>query len=280
MLIISFFSFIFLSSCSSLLYYPDQNLYVNPSSQEMSFQEVNLKVEEEQYLNGWYFPSKKPEALVLFFHGNAQNISTHFLSLAWLPQNNVDFFIFDYRGFGASTQISITPESTVQDGMIAIEWAALRAKVLGVPLVVYAQSLGGAISLRSLAELKNQTNTKIVDQFVIDSSFLSYKEAGEKILEQNWFLWAFQWLPYVLLSDKMAPKDHLEKLGNIPFIVMHGTNDRVVNFELGKDLYKKIPSKNKEFWEIKNGGHTDSFWRHKFEYRKKFLASIRKITEL
>lgn len=46
--------------------------------------------------------SASKNTLVLFFHGNAENISSHFISAAWIADRGYDLMMFDYRRFGRS----------------------------------------------------------------------------------------------------------------------------------------------------------------------------------
>lgn len=39
---------------------------------------------------------------MIHVHGNAGNMSAHWPLVSWLPERNVNLFMFDYRGFGES----------------------------------------------------------------------------------------------------------------------------------------------------------------------------------
>ena len=43
------------------------------------------------------------KGLILQYHGNAENLTSHYLSLGWLAHEGFDVFIFDYRGYGRSS---------------------------------------------------------------------------------------------------------------------------------------------------------------------------------
>ncbi len=251
-----------------MLYYPSRDKFHSPEKLKLTFEDVYLKVENET-IHGQYFPVKKPKALVLFFHGNAQNLSAHFLTLSWLPELNISYFIFDYEGFGQSSG-NPSPQKTVNDGMVAIDWVQKKAKKLNIPLVVYAQSLGGAIALRSLSDLEKIDCLKLI---VIDSSFLSYQKVARDIFSRAILTWPFQWLPYLVLSDKFAPIGHIQKLKNYPLVVIHGKKDKIVPYKQGIHIYETFPGK-KDLWLIEDGQHTDAFWTHGNIYGKKFFERV------
>ena len=265
-----------LPGCTSVLYQPSQQKIIDPSDYKISYEDVAFSSTDGTKLHGWYFKSPQigqpgkpaaPHAQLVFFHGNGQNLSSHFTTLTWILSHGYDFFIFDYQGYGESDG-SPSPEGTVHDGMAAIRYAHQRNP--NVPLIVFAQSLGGAIAVRALSELKGEVPVKLV---VLDSTFLSYQSEGRSILSQSWVTWLFQPLAYVLLNDSWAPGDRVTQISPVPLLVMHGDKDKVVDYSLGLDLFARA-HEPKEFWKIDDGGHIDAFWGHKGIYRTKFLEKL------
>jgi len=96
---------------------------------------------------GWYFPSQlstTPKATIIQFHGNAQNFSAHYLSLAWLTKQEFNLFTFSYRGYGNS-EGRPDQKGTYLDGLAALNqgWE-LHKKSGAKKFIVYGQSLGGS----------------------------------------------------------------------------------------------------------------------------------------
>ena len=207
--------------------------------------------------------------MLVFFHGNAENISTHFQTLTWILKHEYDFFIFDYRGYGASAG-KPDPSGILMDGRSAIRYVFNRSPKL--PLVVYGQSLGGAIALKSVIDLKNKIPIQLV---AVDSTFHSYQAIGKKVLSRSFLTWIFQPLAYLLLSDAAAPGEQIGTISPIPLVVIHGEEDSVVEPEFGKKIFE-LGKEPKEFWSIPKGRHTDSFWKHKGVYRVKLLEALEK----
>ena len=264
-----------------MLYQPlDQQVY-DPEKGGFRYEDVTFQAADGVALHGWYFKStvqKEPKALLVFFHGNGENMSTHFVTLSWLLDYGYDFFIFDYRGYGSS-QGDPTPEGTVKDGIAAINYAGTRAlkSQTKYPLVVFAQSLGGAVALRSLIDMKKAPgNTVWPKLIVVDSSFLSYKAAARAVLAHSWITWILQPFTYLVLSDEWAPGDAVKSLAPTPLVVMHGDKDQLVDYSLGLDLFDKA-GEPKEFWKIEGGKHIDSFWRHGDVYRTKLLNRLKDL---
>jgi hypothetical protein len=258
-----------LSGCSHLFYYPTDKFYYDPSKFLLSPQDVWLDADGEK-IHAWYFEPKKgpSKGSLVFFHGNAENLTSHYIHLSWLPAEGYSFLIFDYPGYGRSSG-KPTPESTVKAGMAAIEWMAKKDPR---PLVVYGQSLGGAVAQRAVLELKDHVPFKGV---VLDSTFNSYGKIARLKMSHAWFTWPFQPLTYLLLSDRWAAKD-VAKISPIPVLVIHGTADYVVEPELGQELFEKL-AEPKELWVIPGGSHTDVFFNQSAPYREKFLEWLAKL---
>ncbi len=249
-----------LAGCSSLLYYPTRYKYVDVEllkhkPEELVFHE---DVDKNEKLVGWYFksarknPNEKPKGLIVLFHGNAQNISAHFTSLFWILDDGYDFFIFDYPGYGASYG-EPNPKNTKESGEIAIEYA--RKKWPEVPLVVFGQSLGGAISLRSVMDLRDRSR---ICAHVVESTFHSYKKVGQEAMAASWLTWLFQPVAHVVLSDEYAPKGRISEISPIPLLVVHRKNDPVVPAFLGEKVYEEAKNP-KQLLLVEGEGHIDAF---------------------
>jgi fermentation-respiration switch protein FrsA (DUF1100 family) len=277
-----------LTGCSSMMYQPSGYLFYAPSQLKLHPDEINFNSSDGTKLVGWYFsadekrPKLPPKGLIVFFHGNAQNMSSHYLNLVWILKHGYDFFIFDYRGYGKSAG-DPTPEGTLEDGKAAVRWAAQKwgSKGLGkntagkdVPLIILGQSLGGAIALRTAMDLKKEIPIRLV---VADSTFKSYEDAGASVMSQHWITWLFQPFAYLLLSDKYAPGDHVSELAPVPLVVIHGDQDQVINYDLGLDLFKSA-GEPKEFWPVPGGRHTDGMNRKDPAIRDRLLKKLGELS--
>lgn len=251
--------------CSSLFYYPDQiNTYVTPDRIGLKAEDVWIKVNDELQIHGWWISSSRPSSLgtVVYFHGNAENISSHFLNLAWLPSEGFNYFIFDYPGYGQSNG-KPGPEINVAASIQALKW--VRQNKDQRPLFLFGQSLGGNIALRTAEEVYKDIPLAGI---AIDCSFYSYQSIARGKLAGVWITWPIQHISYLLLSDKWAPKN-LGQLSPIPVIFFHGQKDRVVEPEFGDDLFNRA-AEPKQIIRIQDGQHGDLFWAHDLQYRKVF----------
>lgn len=264
---------IFLTGCSSLLYYPTRTLYVDTKKLERAPQEHKIVSEDGEQIVLWHFSPKDPadsKGLIVFFHGNGQNLSAHFYYLYWILEQKYEFVIFDYPGYGISSGTP-SPANTVTSGKAVMRWA--KAQRPNLPISVFGQSLGGAVALRTAVEVKTEIPIRTI---ILDSTFQSYQRAGQTVLAKSWVTWLFQPLSYILLSDTYAPKGQLQKLNGISFLVLHGDKDDVINIELGEELFKDLPGP-KEFIKIPGAAHTQALvGSDPREVRSQFLRALEK----
>lgn len=265
---IFFISFLALAGCSSLLYYPTDFIYVDPKKISAEPEEHEFALDDGIKIQGWYFRAKeKPaKAVVLFFHGNGQNRSSHYLSLFWLVEKGYDLAVFDYPGYGISDG-KPTPKNTVEMGKKALQY--IRDLDPQLPLVVYGQSLGGVVAIRSVIEMKGKVEPHLL---VVDSSFLSYRKAAQKVMAKSIWTWPLQPISFLIFSDEWAAKDRIQDLTNTPLVVIHSRQDELVPFELGEEIYRSAQTK-KQFWIKERGSHISTFSGADGEYYKEKLMT-------
>lgn len=255
------------TACSSVFYHPAPFPEVEYSKFLIRPEEITFESEDGTKLNAWYFPAKgKPLGKIIHFHGNAQNLANHWMFLRNAPFQGFDYFIFDYRGYGKS-EGSPNPKGLIKDGKAALRFIAKKKPDL--PLIVIGQSLGGAVAMETLIELKGEVPVK---QIVVDSSFNNYRSVARNIMMKNWITWLFHPIAWLIVDNSTAPKDKIKNLAPTPLLVIHGTKDQVVDYKFGEQIYK-LAGEPKEFWTIPNGYHTDFSYRKNWE--EKFYSYLR-----
>ncbi len=248
-------------------------MYVNTKKLKYPPEEIKVNSGNGQKLIGWLFRGKsegvsKNRPTILYFHGNGQNLSAHFLGLYWILEEGYDFLIFDYPGYGGS-EGEPTQRNTVESGHVFYQW--LKANKSG-PIVIFGQSLGGAVALQVAQQLNHEKSMCLV---AVDSTFASYKAAAMSTLAGTWFTWPFQWLGWLLISDTEAPEENIEKISPVPIVVIHGKKDQIISYKLGEKVFE-LAGDPKEFWTVDRGRHIESFQGQTQgkELRKKFINKI------
>jgi fermentation-respiration switch protein FrsA (DUF1100 family) len=259
-------------SCSNVFYQPSPKHFIDPAQFKLTYEDLYFNSRDRTVLHGWFFASKgqKPKGTIVQFHGNAQNISTHFLSLVWLVEAGYNLFTFDYRGY-AKSEGRPSQDGIYQDALAALDTSlSFHKKNGGGKFIIYGQSTGGAISLRAIPDW---IHSEEIDLIVMDSAFASYKDVAFDKLNSKWFLLPFSPLALVLISDEYAADEVFYKITN-PLLTIVGRNDEVVPPKFGKIIHKGVNSSMKWLWELPKGRHIDVFHHEQGIYRQKFLDLV------
>jgi fermentation-respiration switch protein FrsA (DUF1100 family) len=247
-----------LSGCTKLFFHPHSFLIDTPDKYGVEYQIENFNASDGTALNAWFLPAKckdggKAKGTVLFLHGNAENISTHFRSIAWLPVEGFNVLAFDYRGYGASDG---TPSLA---GMQLDIDAAMRILLMHKDvdpnrIIVFGQSLGGALAIHYVAHSAYRANIRAV---VIDSAFYDYRQIAREKLSVSFVTWPFQWLPWLTIDDDYSPSASVAAISPLPLLLIHGDQDVVVPAHHSQQLFE-LAKEPKELWIIPGAGHTQS----------------------
>jgi fermentation-respiration switch protein FrsA (DUF1100 family) len=263
--------------CSHLAYQPTDIMYVqHPEQLNGVREEVEFTSSDGTKLAGWYFKAAKGghKGTVIQFHGNAQNMTSHYNLLVWLTDEGYDFFTFDYRGYGISDG-KPNQEGVNRDALAAVHYVMNRnpAPKNGKPdIVLYGQSLGGAILMRAYEDVIPSERTR-VKAVVVESTFYSYHAIARSALAKQWFTFIFQPLGYVLISNEYSPEDAIPKISPTPFLVIHGDEDPVVPFSFGEKVFS-LAKEPKTFLKIPGGKHINSMWVDHGKYRANLLQFL------
>ncbi len=265
--------FFLATSCSHLFYQPDAFLYTDKEKIQKYFKETEIQGSRGKIIT-WTFsnPNLKPEQKkpvhIIFFHGNAQNVSSHFYSLFWILEKGYDYTIFDYPGYGGS-EGDPTRQSTTQSGIDVYKW--VKTQHPDQKILIFGQSLGGNISIYSASKVLPDPQLCGV---AVESTFLNYHTVAGRLLAKNWLTWIFQPAAYFLVSDSYSASEAVQQLETTPLMIMHGDRDTVVGYENGKDLFEAA-KQPKTFVEVSGGQHIDAFtFPNRLKYQKIFTDFI------
>ncbi|KAF7493383.1 Alpha/beta hydrolase domain-containing protein 17C [Sarcoptes scabiei] len=162
-----------------------------------------------------------PKYTILFSHGNAVDLgqmSSFYLGLG--SRINCNIFSYDYSGFGAS---SGKPSEKNLYADINAAWLTLRAKYGISPdkIILYGQSIGTVPTV----DLASRNDVGAV---ILHSPLMSGMRVAFPNTRRTWFFDAF---PNI---------DKVPKI-NAPVLVIHGTEDDVIDFSHGLAIYERCP---------------------------------------
>lgn len=233
---------------SQMVYHPQKNITQTPSNVGLPFEDVTFSTEDKVNLHGWYIPADEAEATVLYFHGNAGNISGRLQTIELLNSLGLNVFIFDYRGYGKS-EGHATEEGTYRDAQAAWDYLVSEKNVDTDHIVIMGRSLGGAVA-SWLAARNNPALT------IIESTFTSAADLGAGL---------YPWLPVRwMMKFGYNTLDNIKQIQS-PMFMAHSVDDGVVPYHHGQTLFDAA-GEPKTFVELR-GSHGSGFWETGEKYR-------------
>jgi pimeloyl-ACP methyl ester carboxylesterase len=236
-----------LAGCQSwFIFEPDRTKVASPSDFPFRIVEVTVPVRNEtgrlQHLHGWWIPSQRSQAkTVLYFHGNDDNVSRCVTEVAPVRELGHSIFLVDYRGFGESDG-RVPSETTVyEDAEAAWRYLVEDRGVAPRELFIYGHSLGGAIAVELARRHPEAAG------LIVESSFTSIFDMAQ--LDKR-----FRMLPVKRFLNQRF--ESAQKVGGLrlPVLFLHGTEDEIVPFWMGQQLYTGAPQP-KRFVPIEGGRH-------------------------
>jgi len=240
-----------LTGCSGLFFYPAKPWAQNPARQGLAYEDVVLIHPDGLRLHGWWLPARGySRGTVYFLHGNAENISTHLMNVHWLPERGYNVFLLDYRGYGLSEGDPDLP-GALADVQLGLDWLEASGRLDDKPLVLFGQSLGGALGTGVVSREENDGE---VDCVMLEASFASYRGIANDVMKRSWLLWPLRWMVLPTLPERARdPERHIAGLAPRPLLVMHSKDDPVIPFAQGERLFAAA-EQPKTFQALK-GGH-------------------------
>jgi fermentation-respiration switch protein FrsA (DUF1100 family) len=197
-------------------------------------------------LSGQYFVYLPGSPVVVYFHGNGEDLSDAGAMMDLLRSLGAGVLAVEYPGYGAS------PGSPSERGLYAAAESALRwlrDEKREPNIVLLGQSLGSGVAIEMA---RRGWGARIV----LITPFTSMSALGQQL---------FPWLPVSLLLQHRF--DNLSKAPQInkPVLVLHGTDDEVVPFAMGDRMSHALP--HATLHPIPGGQHNDLLLLHTADLR-------------
>lgn len=203
-----------------------------------SFKEFYITTPDGASLNGLHFKSQNPKGVILYFHGNAGDLSRWGEIASYFLKFNYDVIVMDYRTYGKSTGV-LNEKNLNNDAQLFYNFAITLFPEENI--IIYGRSIGTAIA----TNLASRNKPK---QLILESPFYSLADVVET---------RFSPFPIQKLLKYSFPSFEFIKKVNCPITIFHGTTDEVVPYESGQKLFNVIPNSNKQFFSIQEGKHNN-----------------------
>ncbi|NRB60890.1 MAG: alpha/beta fold hydrolase [Winogradskyella sp.] len=209
----------------SALYFFQERLLFLPTKLEQdyqyqftyNFEELFFETESNSSINALHFKTENPKGIILYFHGNAGDLSRWGKITEYFVAKQYDVLVMDYRGYGKSRG-KLSEDAFYNDAQYCYDYLLKHYKENEITL--YGRSLGTGIA--SYLALENQPK-----QLILETPYYSIADVASR---------RFPVFPVEsLLKYKFPTYKYLPNV-KCPITIIHGTEDTVVPFASGRKL--------------------------------------------
>lgn len=239
----------------SMIFFPYATLDQTPAGWGLAYEDVFLDTEDGVRLHGWYIPRQGSTQSLLFFHGNAGNISHRGASVEIFHRLGLNVFIFDYRGYGMS-QGKPDEKGLYKDARAAWRYLNKERGFDQEEIILFGRSMGGAVAAELAAEIQP-------GGLILESTFSSAKDVANAVFP---VLSRLIFLRYDF--DTVA---HVRRV-TCPVLVLHSPDDEIIPFRLGEKVFQAA-NEPKSFVKMR-GGHNNGIFMSQPDYERALGAFV------
>lgn len=224
----------------NFVFFPDKIIHQTPDSFQLPYEDIFVKGTTQMTLyekyHGWFIPALQNDKetnvlknyVLIFFHGNAGNVSHRLSFLKKLYTLGLSILIFDYPGFGKSDGHP-NEENSILTGSLFIRFLKEKKGYDLNHMIFYGESIGGSIATSCSDIYKN-------NYLIIQSSFTDIKEIIQGVTKIPTFILQMVGFNTISLLKKRKKISRMNK--NIKTLIIHSQEDELIPFHHGKRLAK------------------------------------------
>lgn len=193
---------------------------LTPAQAGVQVEDIIITTSDGVKIHAWWAEASGAARTILYFHGNAGNLSLRLPNIGWLQQLPANVLAVDYRGFGES-EGKPTEAGIYRDAEAAYDYLVNERKIPLEQIVVLGQSLGTAVAV-------DVATKRQVSAIILEAGFPSAKRAAQQAMGLPGLAWIIR-----------SRFDSAAKLKGIhaPVLVAHCRRDSVMPYVLGEELH-------------------------------------------
>ncbi|KAM2781535.1 hypothetical protein COP1_011278 [Malus domestica] len=248
---------------------PSYDTYVDEPTGKMRISDVlprddvdvlRLSTKKGNEIVAMYVKNPCASLTVLYSHGNAADLGQMYHIFTELSLHlGVNLMGYDYSGYGQSSG-KPSEQDTYADIEAAYKCLEEKYGIKEEDVILYGQSVGSGPALDLAVRLPN------LRAVVLHSPILSGLRVMYHVKKTFWF-------------DIYKNIDKIP-LVSCPVLVIHGTEDEVVDSSHGKQLWELCKEKYEPLW-LKGGNHCNlELYPEYLRHLRKFISAIEKLPRL
>ncbi len=237
----------FVVGCGAF-YFRQENMIFYPEALPPDFQysfparfdEVTLS-SDGAAINALHFRTDNPKGVIVYFHGNAGNLSGWGEVALDFTRLSYDVLIPDYRGYGKSTG------KIRNEGMLhrdaAVAYSYLKERYSEKEIIIYGRSIGTGIAVYLAKETKPR-------MLILESPMFNMQDLAK---------YHYRFMPgWLIASILKYPMRTDLWIGDVtcPVYLFHGTADDIVPYNSSERLLKLMKTQS-GLITIAGGGHNN-----------------------
>ena len=199
---------------------------------------VTIRAEDAVDLTGWFVAPAAGRPTILYFHGNAGNLSDRSERFERILASGFGLLAVSYRGYPGSGGFP-SEAALFSDALEIFDWLAARTQ----DIVVHGESLGTGIATYVAAERPARA-------LVLEAPYTAALDIAAA---------TYPWIPVsLLMRDPFLSREHIKRVDE-PVLVVHGAEDRVIPVEYGRKLFEAA-GEPKRLVIVEGAGHSN-LWK-------------------
>lgn len=226
-----------------------------------------LTSSDDAAIAGYLHESQASDTLMVFFHGNGE-IAADYDGLAPMYIDcGLSCWIVDYRGYGRSTGIPSFSDMLKDAEAIFADIPRIGSAIGRdfKQIIIMGRSLGSASAIHLASIHSSSLAGLILDSPYADGLALISRLGG----------------PNITRRQVPGLNDNVDKICqcNLPTLIIHGTEDRIIPISDAQTLFKGCPNTKKQFLKIQGAGHNNLLLVGFAEYCRKLKGFIIQATQ-
>lgn len=242
----------------NFLFFSPRSKNIYPIQTELlgKFEPVRLMTKDCVKLHSWFIKPKEGMPIVIFCHGQSENISKWQETAIFLEKSGYGVFLLSYRGHYKSAG-KPSEEGIYTDADTAINFLVEHGYSTK-NIIIWGRSLGSSIP----CEMALKHNLKGI---ILESAISNIKSAAISL--SNWYMnnMHLNFLRGIIeksfekirFTQNFSNDKKINKI-NCPILIMHSHNDSKINSEAAHELYNSNPKAR--LFISKEGCHDENEW--------------------
>lgn len=178
---------------------------------------VAIRAADGTALTAWYAEPEAGKPSVLYFHGNAANLSARADRFRLILDSGFGLLAASYRGYPGSGGYP-SERALLADALELFDWLGGRTD----SIVIHGESLGTAVAVHVAAERPARA-------LLLEAPFTAALDIAKA---------TYPWAPVTyLMRDPFLSRERIARVAE-PLLILHGANDRIVPVEHGRRLFE------------------------------------------